>query len=354
MKSAEDIEAERQMREDLKNDPDLMIQVPVKQVPPFRYAVAKEKGIKQIMMTTWGGLGDQVCGEPTLRYAFKLFEGYEISLLSSFPDLFTHLPFKNIFHKSHSPNLNDAEWLVLHTNTPHDNMARDFITHHFTQVVDFGSLCALQRQLPIEDRAVKLAQSSWALSWDYPILIHPGRHWTSKTFPKYWWDDVIGSLAKMYPGRIALIGKDIDKDTGTVSVTVPPGVTDLRNKLNLLDLSSALQGAAVVITNDSAPLHIAAAGWAKIIFVASCKEADHLKHWRRNNENWQVEWAWRMANVERTGLWNMQSSIPIRDSEFRIDRMSPGMMEKVLPATWEILSEVEEFALTNPWAKNKI
>lgn len=331
---------EAQLREDLKNDPELLVQVPAKQVPPYRYAIAQERGIKQMILTTWGGCGDQVCGEPTARYAFKLFEGYEISLLTSYPDLFTHLPFKKIYHKSEAPNLNDQEWLVKHTNPSNHFMARDFINHHFTQVVDFSSLCAFQRQLPIEDRAIKLPKSDFGERFKLPILIHPGRHWESKTFPKMWWDAVIGKLAKLYPFRIGIIGKDVDAETGTVDVEVPEGVFDFRNKMSILDLSSALQAAQVVVTNDSAPLHIAAAGFAKIIFISSCKESDHLKHWRRSKQSGKVEWAWNMKNMELTGLWEMQSSIPIRDTEFRIDLMSPEMMEKILPDPMSVVDEV--------------
>ena len=332
---------ERQIRDDLKNDPDLLVQVPAKQVPPYRYAIAKEREIKQIMMTTWGGLGDQVCGEPALRYAFKLFQGYEISLLSSFPELFQHLPFECRYHKSFAANLNDQDWLVIHTNPSQFTMSRDFVNHHFTQVVDFSTICAFQRQLPIVDRTVQLAKSDWHTKNDFPILIHPGRHWSSKTFPKAWWEQVIAKLAARFPGKIAIIGKDIDRETGTVDVALPVGVvTDLRNKLDLLDLSSACQAAKVVITNDSSPLHIAAAGDATILFIASCKEADHLMHWRMNQWTRKVEFGHKMKNLGRDGLWNHQSSIPIRDTDFRIDIMDESLMEKILPDSSVVVDEV--------------
>lgn len=302
-----------------------VIDVPIRQIPPFRYRLAQDAGIKQIMMTTWGGLGDQVCGEPALRYAFKLFPGYEISLLTTFPSLFSHLPFKRIYSKSEVGELNDAEWLVLHTNHPHENMTRDFVTHHFTQCVDFSTLCAFQRQIPIADRQVVLPKTGRPVPLDeVRVVVHPGRHWQSKTFPKLWWDEVLARLCDSHDG-VAVIGKDVDEHTGTVDVALPKNCLDLRNRLSLPELSTVLQEASVVLTNDSAPLHIAAAGDAHILFIATCKEPDHLMHWRRG------KFGWRMQSLELDGLWNHQSSCPIRDEPLSIDVMPEGLLEKCLP-----------------------
>jgi len=315
-----------------------MVDVPAKNIPPFRYDIAKKAGIKQIMMTTWGGLGDQVCGEPALRYAFKLFPDYEISLLTSYPELFTHLPFKAIINNKslEAKSLNDDEWLVLHTNHPHHSMARDFLAHHYTQCVDFASLCAFQRQLPIRDRQIQIAKGDRVVDlWQSRIVIHPGRHWQSKTFPKAWWDEVIQRLCQTYSG-VVIVGRDVDEETGTVPVEVPENCIDLRNKLTLAQLATILTEAKVVVTNDSAPLHIAAAGDAHILFLATCKEADHLMHWRHG------EFGWRMKNLSLDGLWNHQDSCPIRDEPLTIDTMPSGLMEKCLPNPRVVIEQVRK------------
>lgn len=301
-----------------------MIDVPAKHIPPFRYKFAREAGVKQIMMTTWGGMGDQVCAEPALRYAFKLFPGYEISLLTSFPELFAHLPFKKVFLKSEAAELNEDEWLVLHTNHPHSNMTRDFLAHHFTQCVDFSSLCAFQRQLPIADRHIQLPEWDMQVHPGSRIIIHPGRHWQSKTFPKAWWNELIKRVSDSHSG-VVIVGKDVDEHTGTVDVDVPNNCLDLRNKLSIPELTMILKKAKVVITNDSAPLHMAAAGDAHILFVATCKEPDHLMHWRHG------KFGWRMHSLGLDGLWNHQSSCPIREEALNIDTMPVGLLEKCLP-----------------------
>lgn len=321
-----------------------MVDLPAKQIPTIKYHLAKEAGIKKIMMTTSGGLGDQVVAEPTLRYAFKLFPDYEISLLTSFPELFTHLPFCAIYDVR-SPEarvLNENEWLTIHTNPKENELSRDFLLHHFTQVVDFCSLNAFQRQLPISERVVHLPSSDFWLSCrSTKIIVHPGRHWPSKTFPKSWWDEVIAKLGELYPHQVAIIGKDVNSKTGTVEVEVPETVIDLRNKLTLNDSIGLLQRAEVVLTNDSSPLHIAASGRAFIVFIASCKEADHLYHWRYTQwEGGPVAWAYRMVNLGNDGLWNHLSSCPVRDEPLMIDDISPDLMKAILPAPQKVINRI--------------
>lgn len=318
-----------------------VVEVPAIQIPSFRYHFAKEDGVKKLMMTTAGGLGDQVTAEPTLRYAFKLFSEYEISLLTSFPDLFTHLPFKRVY-KSGSPEVSgliEEDYLTLHTYSKRQNMSDDFIAHHFTHAVDYSSLLAFQRQLPTSERAIVLEGSDFHLSCQsIKIVLHPGRHWASKTFPESWWNEVIERMGAAYPNQVAIIGKDVDSETGTVNVTVPPTVLDMRNQLDLKNLISLLKAARLVVTNDSAPLHIAAAGYAHILFIASAKHPDHITHWRQPQNHGSPMWGWRMQNMGRDGLWNHVSSNPVRTEPLEIDGMAPEIMAGLLPAPGEVVN----------------
>lgn len=320
------------MREEIQHSMP-MTEVPARQIPGLRYAMALGAGIRQIMMTTWGGLGDQVCGEPALRYAFKLYPDYKISLYTSFPELFKHMPFQKIYSKDQQHQLKDDEWLTLHTNSPHNNMSRDFLAHHFTQCVDFSTLCAFQRQLPLKDRHVQLQGDK--MEQTQPIVIHPGRHWQSKTFPKSWWNGVIKWIVDEFgPENVCIVGKDIDKDTGTVDVDTA-GAIDLRNKLSLRELVTVCKAAKVILTNDSAPLHIGAAGDAWVLFVASCKESEHLLHWRYG------KWAWRMEALELDGLWNHIDTRPVRETPLSIDTMPNWLLYQLLPTPYDVLERVK-------------
>lgn len=305
-------------------------------IPSLKYDRAKQKNLKKIMITTHGGLGDQVCAEPTMRYAFKIYKDYDLYLGSSFPELFTHLLFKELFNKEELIKQDPEEYLVLHTNSAPNNIVSDFYSHYFTQPVEFCSLAGLQRQLPIKDRQIQLSASPVQFL-DIDIAIHPGKNWPSKTFPKEWWDELIHKLAQTY--KIAIVGKDVDNLIGTVDVSVPQGAYDLRNKLNLNELTSILQNVKICITNDSSPIHIAASGDAHILFVSTIKHPDYLMHWRNG------QFGYKMKDFSRDGLWNHINESPIRNEELRIDVLPDGLMEKILPQPNEIIDYIKEIAL---------
>lgn len=318
-----------------------LVQVPAKHIPPLRYKIGYDAGIKKIMMTTWGGLGDQVCAEPTLRYAFDLFKdkGYEICLLTSFPDFFTHLPFAKIYDNksSEASLLNDEEWIVIHTYHPNHNMTQDFLSHGFMHCVDFSSICAFQRQLPIKSRHIQLPmdQDTGIDPKSARIIVHPGKTWDSRTLPAWWWNEVVGRLCNVFSG-VAVIGHDVSETVGTVDIDIPANCTDLRNKLSLLQMSAILQNAKIVITNDSSPIHIASAGDAHILFLSTCKEPDHLKHWRYG------EFGWRMRNLSLGGLWMIQDSCPIREEALELSQINPATMDKFLPNPRVIVEEARK------------
>lgn len=296
-----------------------------KDLPSYRLAQETSK----IMMTTWGGLGDQVCAEPALRYAFKLFPNHEISLLTSFPELFSHLPFHKVYTKDQTSELNEADYIVIHTNH-HGGIGSEFLHHHFTQPVDFSTLCAFQRQIPIKERIIR---TPFPTVREFDVLLHPGRHWPSKTFPREWWEAIALELS----GRrinVAIVGKDISSELGTVEMDVPIGAVDLRNKLTLPEFVSQLLGTKVLITGDSAPLHLASSGTAHIGFVTTSKHPDHLLHYRARG------FGWRMQNLGKGGYWEHDPGYPIRSDQYRIDLLPEGMLESVLPSPQEVVEYV--------------
>lgn len=313
-----------------------MVDIPAKNIPALKYEIARKGDIKQIMMTTWGGLGDQVCGEPALRYAFKLFKDYKLSLLTKYPELFTHLPFEKVYSPEEARELNDQEWLVINTNEHHMNMTRNFIHHNYSQVVDFSTICAFQRQIDVKSRQVWLPTKHADRSqYQYDIVIHPGRHWQSKTFPAYWWKAVVDQICSVY-GSVAVVGKHVDEETGFVDFELHPNCTDLRNKLSLVELSTVLQDAKLVITNDSAPLHMASAGNAYILFGATCKEPEYLLHWRHGI------FGWKMKNFTTDGLWNYQDSCPVRAEPLPIDQMPHDILVRSLPDPKKLMDRVNQ------------
>lgn len=314
-----------------KLDPSRPVQIPLMHLPIFRTQVAIDEGVeKRLLFRTWGGLGDQICAEPTIRYAIKMFKDCEFFLASEMPELFGHLKFKKVFDlREEVPNY--RRFLLFDTITPPDdsNLVWQFFSHMLVNCVDFPSLCALRSQLPIEDREIKLYPPTPKLPEDLlykiegGVLVHPGKHWQSKTFPKKFWDGVLAGLKAEGISPI-IIGADTDDNRGTVDVDTE-GCTDLRNKLTVMESIWACQRATVVLTNDSSPLHMAASGHAWIGFVATCKHPDMITHWRNG------QWQWREKNFGRGGVWEVIDYCPNKKQKVEAEFVPPELLESWLP-----------------------
>lgn len=325
------------------------LQIPAMMMPGFRSNLAIQDGVQhKLLFKTWGGLGDQICAEPTIRYALNLFKDCEISLASEIPELFTHLNFRRVYHlKKERPDF--EKYLCFDTITPPNdtNMVWQFMSHMLTNAVDFSSICALRLQLPVAEKDIRLkpvltdVYAGWE-SGPNDVYVHAGRHWPSKTFPKWWWDAVLSELIQR-DLRPILIGADTDDNRGTVDVSTS-GCVDLRNKLKIGESIYLLQNAKVLLTNDSSPLHMAVSGNAWIGFIASCKMPDYIMHWRKNTLGVN-QWAWRMENLGLGGMWDLVSHCPNSANEITVDQVDQQVLESWLPkpevyAQWA-LSKVE-------------
>ncbi len=311
-------------------DPSHAAVIPIMSMPAGRSTVAIQNGTERnLLFNTWGGLGDQACAEPAIRYAMKHFHGCKFTLASEAPQLFQHLKFERVFDLKQEQPIWD-KYFVFRTIQDTNHIQWEFMSHLLIQAVDYVSLCMFRLTMPIADKEIQLyptaPRSHIAEMYDPDrpqVLIHAGRHWQSKTFPKHFWDKVIEVLIS-YNVLPILIGADTDDNRGTVDVS-PAGCLDLRNKTNLNDLIWLCKNAKVLLTNDSSPLHIAAAGNAYIGFIATCKHPDYITHWR------QGTWGWRMTNFGRGGIWDTQNYCPNVKQTLEVGSVPPELLESWLP-----------------------
>lgn len=319
-------------------------------LPSARTQMAVQDGVERsLMFHTWGGLGDQVCAEPAMRYAMKHFHGCKFSLASEQPDVFQHLKFDKVFDLAEvTPNWD--KYFVFKTIHPTTHIQWEFMSHMLIQAVDYCSLNMFRLQMPIADREITLfprdPQPHVAAAIDKVpyAVIHAGRHWQTKTFPKWFWDKVLSILIKKGV-RPVLIGANTDDNRGTVDVN-PEGCVDLRNQTSVNDMMWVLKNAPVVLTNDSSPLHIAAAGRAHIGFIATCKHPDYITHYR------QGLWGWRMKNFGQGGIWDYQNYCPNVTQQIEVDKVDPAILESWLPdpdyyASWAAEMAFVEFSMEN-------
>lgn len=312
------------------------ITVPQHQLPVARTDNAVRRGVERnLCFRTWGGIGDQICAEPTLRYALKMFKDCNFTLASELPELFKHLhpKFKRIFDLNEELPLY-KNYLVFDTITAPDqsNLVWMFFSHLLVNCVDFPSLCALRQMLPIADKEIRLEgtlpdKAFSARQCVGGIAVHPGKHWQTKTFPREWWNKVLETILTNNFTPI-LIGGDADDNRSTVDVDAT-GCIDLRSKLTLSESIWVTQNVSVLLTNDSAPLHMAASGDAWIGFIATCKHPDMITHWRHG------KWQWREENFGKGGIWELVDYCPNKNQNVEVERVDQKILESWLPSPVE-------------------
>lgn len=298
-------------------------------IPTCRVTNAIARGVeKNILFCVGGGIGDQICAEPTLRFAFENFRDCSINLFAYNRELFNHLP----FHKSFDTlTFEQSKNYFLVPTYPLENAFSDqFFTSNSTNAVDFISLHSIRMQLPCKFREIWIQpKSTWDMETDIkaPVFVHAGKSWPSKTFPKLWWDCLLEWI--LHTGMTpVLIGKiDCTVDVNT------KGCLDLRDKLSLMDSIRVLQSADVMVTNDSSPLHMAATrnplyptvtGHAWINFIATAKHPDLVTHYRHG------KWGYRMVNHSRGGLWQ-QNLCMNRSETLNIKEIDEATLVSWLP-----------------------
>jgi hypothetical protein len=307
--------------------------IPGVMLPSWRYRQAAAKGLtRKIIFNTWGGIGDQICAEPTLRFALKAFDKCEVSLATPFPQLFEHLKFAKVFDLKDRQPVWDDYW-IFNTIVPSDNLMWSFISHAITHCVDFTSLSAFRMHLPVKDKEIvmpinqdrvkPMLRELVKAKHERLVIVHAGKHWPSKTFPKDWWDNVLYEIQALNLTPV-LIGADADDNRTTVDVDTTDCI-DLRNKTSLSESIWLCQNVRAVLTNDSSPLHMAASGDAFIGYIATCKHPDYITHWRNG------KWSWRMENLGLGGVWDYMSFCPNVTEEIKVDLVEEKVLRTWLP-----------------------
>ena len=280
----------------------------------LRRMLTEQQGThRNLLIRVWGGIGDEICAEPTLRFALETMKDMEISLCARTPSLFTHLKFKQVFRFLDKPEPDYRKFFWVDTMGKPDDSSWDFLCHPYLNCVDAPTLYAFRATLPIESKQVKLVNTQDEknkiekileddIQGDPFVVVHAGKHWKGKTFPKKWWDRVLQILKdeEIIP---VLVGGHVppfnssEMPRSTVDVETD-GCLDYRCKLTLMESAALIKRSKVVLSNDSAIIHMAADSDAWIIYITLTKHPDLLTHYRKGG------WGWRMKNMGRGGIWN--------------------------------------------------
>ena len=256
---------------------------------------------KHIMINVVGGLGDQTAVEPVVRRAVeKEFKGADIHIVTHFPRLYSHFKeYENVNVYSSGVRLPSDIPMVQYSTISDDKKPfAQYAFHGMMHQTDYSSIFMFRKQIPRIEKQIKLKVGLNDATelidsvgihqfFDF-VAVHPGRGWKSKTFPSNFWNEVIkGLLDKGL--KVAIVGKYVSKEQGIVDdLVVPEGVYDWRNKLSLSSLITFLSQAKVLVSNDSAPIHIAGAFDNHIVLIPSCKHPDQILPYRKGTQDYKA------------------------------------------------------------------
>ena len=119
------------------------------------------------------------------------------------------------------------------------------------------------------------------------ILIAPGSKWFTKRWPEEYFKTLIQNLVKRNDLLIVITGGKEEKE---IELNLDSKVLDLRGEITLLELAELTKRAVLVVSNDSAPIHITSAfPDTRIIgiFGPTVKEFGFF-HWSQNSKVFEI------------------------------------------------------------------
>ena len=312
-----------------------------KQNPEYKYK-------RQLFIWSFGGLGDVICAEPVIRFIReKAYPNEDIYVMTRNPELYAHIP--NLHISDEYPKGEFDAVYEMNTHFVSHNQFHSLVPHSLVHPVDWISMAIMGRQLTDPEKEIHLQYSDEDLEEVkkiYPnpeelVLIHPGRGWETKTFPKEWWEKVITGVRSV-GCKVALIGKEVNSEHGYVKTDVEVDA-DFRDKLSIKGLIALIAKSQLLITNDSVPVHIAGAFDTKIILIPSCKHPDRILPYRKGTKYHKAKALYKKI-VDDDHVTTPTSTIGWKMGDWQIGHFKPGhKIDEYIPEVDEVINETINF-----------
>lgn len=140
----------------------------------------------------------------------------------------------------------------------------DMTQHAVPRYVELvNRICNTASEVP--EYTVSLKNDSFSELPDPFVVLVPGARWESKMFPPEVFAQTFIEIRKQIPECQAVIaGAAGDKSIAQQIVKLLPDAVDMTGKTTLTELAYLMARAAAVITNDSGPMHVAAAAGSRV------------------------------------------------------------------------------------------
>jgi len=259
-----------------------------------------------VLETGGGGLGDEICSEPVVRYACeKLYPKEDVRICTKYPEVFKHLN-KPCGKNSQELGISEGTAYLYFCASPYKTLNGEHLTHPFATIaqplfihsLDFHSLFMIRRILPDEDKRIYLKVTEEArnkvkdlIPFDDFIAFHIGAEKNStKGLPSDYTQEVIDSLVAL-GHTVIVFGKLED-------APVYKNAINLTNGLDVETIFALVEKSWLLLTNDSAPLHVAAAFDNYIILLPSIKHPERLLHVRHGHRYWKAASLYKKLMVD--------------------------------------------------------
>lgn len=280
-----------------------------------------------------GALGDCVSFEPVVRHLVTdVFAWQNIVVKTNFPEVYEHL--KDFVHFIDSKGIKDDGYFEINLMPPHDSDPVPQVSLNTMHPVDYAAINAFCGTLPLGKRTIKLPKGR-ECAYPYDVVLHPGISWPSKTFPRDWWQALANELVSLEI-PFAVIGKDIDGGKwGAHKLDLGNYGTCLINKTSFKELCMVINASQILVTNDSAPLHIAGAYDNDVLLISTAKYPEHVAPYRHGSQWYKLHAFQGLAGViEREIKPNLPNTI-------RFDTATPEEIENCLPRVDAVVERIK-------------
>jgi len=256
--------------------------------------MVKRADIRKILFITLSNLGDIILTTPVLERLVSEYPGARIDVITGAPgiDIFSkHPAVAGVSVHSRKMSLADRLKQVAGLRKEHYDVVVDLKNsllpyavgakkrtslfsgkrspdvhkrdEHLLKLADLGIKDPLERPrffLPVSPEDGSYVEDLLGREWTRIVIVNAG----AKSHLKRWDPGKFAALSDLLVSelkcRIVLTGADEDAEvTGKVASSVTTPIKDLCSKTTLGGLAALMARADLVITNDSAPLHVASA-----------------------------------------------------------------------------------------------
>jgi len=147
--------------------------------------------------------------------------------------------------------------------------------------------------LPLRPEVAERVGQRWLVPDVRWIVLQPGARWVNKRWPVEHFAQLVRMLSSDFADlRFAVLGGAADAPLGSMIAQAVPGRSlDLTGKSSLPEMVEIIRAAALMVTNDTGPMHVAAALGKPVVGLFGPTEP------RRTGPYGQVEHALRMPEL---------------------------------------------------------